>query len=603
MTDRFDAQLRQHLLGTAEERPAEGQLAAIVAGVAATRQRRGLVARLTWNPDRVGPLPSRTLRLALLVAALAAALAGGALLAGIGAPRPSTVFEGTWTSVDPGDGSVQGLVVGSGLTPTIHFQDEYATGAACVADRVKFFTADGTGLVSGNQLEAQFPNGGGCGLQTVAVALSFVYIAASDTIVDHDRVTWTRVGGGTGPASLAPVPLRPSPAPTPVGRCQEVPSGGTYRGSVGPLTLAATIPAAGAAKWAGARSGFYLSSTQCDYGGGTIAINASIVTEVIASCEADARVDVSTPAEAVAALAKARGIGFAKPTSLTIGGRAATRFVLTADGRLCYPQVRLWGDGSDTVDQGTLTILYIVDVDSVPLAVRITNAGNLAPSTAVAEAESMVASLVFELSAPISTPASEPTPRPDADCIQFDHGGTYTAPAGDLSLSVTMPDQPRAYWSGNRAGFSLERAPCLLYAPLRLEASFVSSVYDDACLATAVSPVHTAAEAAAALRAQKAIRSSEPVALTVDGHSAVRLDIVTGDYEANACAEGDLAIWQDSAGDRRWIDPGLIVSVELVDFDDSVVAVVALRWTDEDPIRTLPNEIDAILGSLRIGRT
>ena len=47
--EQFSGQLRQHLLGTADERVAEGQLASIVGRVAVTSQRPTLVARLPWE--------------------------------------------------------------------------------------------------------------------------------------------------------------------------------------------------------------------------------------------------------------------------------------------------------------------------------------------------------------------------------------------------------------------------------------------------------------------------------------------------------------------------------------------------------------------------
>jgi len=80
MSDQFAAQLRQHLLESANERPADGQLAAVVAHVAATNQRRSIVAVLADPPARLGP--SRTMGYgfvagALLVALVAALLGGG----------------------------------------------------------------------------------------------------------------------------------------------------------------------------------------------------------------------------------------------------------------------------------------------------------------------------------------------------------------------------------------------------------------------------------------------------------------------------------------------------------------------------------------------
>lgn len=85
MNDRFDAQLREHLLSMTNDRPAEGQLAAVTRGVAGIAQRRALAARLTWNAGRIGPFPSWALRVGLVVA-LVAATAGLAILVGGGQP-------------------------------------------------------------------------------------------------------------------------------------------------------------------------------------------------------------------------------------------------------------------------------------------------------------------------------------------------------------------------------------------------------------------------------------------------------------------------------------------------------------------------------------
>ena len=110
MNDRFSTELRQHLLATADERPAEGRFAAIVEGVAATAQRPAALAWLTWFPTRMGPLPSAAVRygliaVALIVATVAAvALAGGqpprSVDLGIFEPAAGRIVSGVW-SVDP----------------------------------------------------------------------------------------------------------------------------------------------------------------------------------------------------------------------------------------------------------------------------------------------------------------------------------------------------------------------------------------------------------------------------------------------------------------------------------------------------------------------
>lgn len=95
MNDRFSAQLRQHLLEPADQRPAEGQLAALDARVAVTGQRNPLATRLTWFPGRIGPFPSAAVRYGLVALALVVALVAAAVGGGGAGPSRSTVFEGT----------------------------------------------------------------------------------------------------------------------------------------------------------------------------------------------------------------------------------------------------------------------------------------------------------------------------------------------------------------------------------------------------------------------------------------------------------------------------------------------------------------------------
>jgi hypothetical protein len=205
MNDRLAAQMRQHLLETADVRPADGQLASVIDGVAATAQRHSLLARLTWSPGRIGPLPSAAIRYGLIAVALALATVAGGSLAG-GARQASSVFEGTWITIDPVDGSGMTLVVGPGQAPAVYFEDGYATGLACVNDAVKRFTARGIGEISGKRLVATFPEGGGCGLKTVEVRGSYDYDPRGDTLSDQDGVVWTR--------ALSTADPTPSPSPS-----------------------------------------------------------------------------------------------------------------------------------------------------------------------------------------------------------------------------------------------------------------------------------------------------------------------------------------------------------------------------------------------------
>ena len=92
MNDRLATQLRQHLLDSADERPANDQLATLRDRVAVTPQRRRFAARLTWNPGS-------TARYGLIAVALIGALVA-VLLLGAGAgptPVPATTPAPTTT--------------------------------------------------------------------------------------------------------------------------------------------------------------------------------------------------------------------------------------------------------------------------------------------------------------------------------------------------------------------------------------------------------------------------------------------------------------------------------------------------------------------------
>ncbi|HEX4896933.1 MAG TPA: hypothetical protein VFV53_01085, partial [Candidatus Limnocylindrales bacterium] len=259
MSDRFSASLRQHLLDTANERPADGQLAAVLELVADTPQRHPLVVRLARFPGRIGPFPSTAVRWALIAGALLGAMTAAVILGGGGRPSASTVFEGTWTSTDLGDGSRQTLDVGAGMTPAVHFEDAYATGGACAADEVKVFTADGRGQIFDNRLAVTYPAGGGCGLTTVPIETGVLdYDAATDTLLGSDGLRWFRPReDGARPTPLPTIVASPRSASA----CLDLHGGGSYGASVGSMTLTATLHAS--TSWEGLQDTFLLSRFGC----------------------------------------------------------------------------------------------------------------------------------------------------------------------------------------------------------------------------------------------------------------------------------------------------------------------------------------------------
>lgn len=547
MNDRFSAQLRQHLLDSADERPAPGQAAAIVDAVARTPQRPVAVLRL-------GSLPA-TARFGLLAAALAGLVLGGTLLAGGGpAPVPPTPFEGTWVSVDPGDGSTQTLTVGPGATPGVRFIDDFASGGACANAEVKVFVADGTGTVAGDLLEVSWPNGGGCsGVPAIAMDPGgYDYDEATDSIIDGSGLQWFRAGGGD----------RPSVVPTDAGLGSPFTSNGhgyTVRVPTGWAVRAASqdwtgealgweSPAADQFFDPNLRDLVFLSVASMPLGTDPDAWQAGVLSEVCGD-------DTGSP--------WTRSIGADRGTGWDCG--ADTRALLVRTETRGYAIVL-------TVASPTLRGTYDaawLDAILATMELRPEDAKPIVPTTG---------------------------------CVRFDAPGTYTAPVGSALLSVSVfPSVDRA-WSGEREYFDLRAARCLFGSSLTFGASVVGSVAADVCHWSSTStPPADAAAAAAALAAQAGTDAGTVEALTVDGNPAARVRITGTVVDREACDDGRLASWRTPAEDGVAADPGATMTVVLIDFNGEVYAVYATVDTGGDPVdEAYPGWIEGVLGSISL---
>jgi hypothetical protein len=397
MHDKFSAELRRHLLETADERPADGQLAAVVEGVAAARQRHPAVARLTWS-GRVGPFPSAVVRYGLIGAALIGALLAGALIGAGGGPARGTVFEGTWTTTDPGDGSGMLLVVARGNAPAVYFEDPYASGAACVADRIKRFTAVGAGSIIDGRLHVTWPDGGGCGLVTVPIADGNLdHDPRIDALVDADGLIWIRVDVGNGPPRRpdleTPAASTPSPERTPdataVSECIDLASG-TYTAPVGPWSVTATVPSSPLIAWHGWPNQFELASP-CTREAISILVLPAPSSDVLdTSCMPDPP-EVASFLDAVARLETAGGPDIAERVDLVIDGHPAARFDVV-ELRTCPEGFGLWG--GSILGEGETGSIYVIDVDGSVVAIELNRSGSESPA-ALEEAYAIVASLQF----------------------------------------------------------------------------------------------------------------------------------------------------------------------------------------------------------------
>ena len=134
-------------------------------------------------------------RLGLAVGVLALTMLGaGSVSAG-----PTSPFEGSWTSIDPVDGSTQHLYVRGGTGVQVRYVDEYGTTCAEIGASTNVFTGILTGRVSGNDLQATFKSAG-CGTTVVLTAQIgfswiFEYDPNTDTLwgaVNDGPATWYR---------------------------------------------------------------------------------------------------------------------------------------------------------------------------------------------------------------------------------------------------------------------------------------------------------------------------------------------------------------------------------------------------------------------------
>jgi hypothetical protein len=112
---------------------------------------------------------------------------------------PTSPFTGSWTSIDPVDGSTQYMDIQGGASVQIRYTDEYATTCADIGAATTVFTGILTGRVSGNELNASFRSAG-CGSTLVLnsshfFAWTFEYDPNTDTLwgaINDGPATWSR---------------------------------------------------------------------------------------------------------------------------------------------------------------------------------------------------------------------------------------------------------------------------------------------------------------------------------------------------------------------------------------------------------------------------
>ncbi len=128
-------------------------------------------------------------RRSLIVAAAVLMLAIAATP--VSAASPASSFTGNWTSTDT-DGSSQMLKVSGGSSPSVVYQDFYASGCDNAGVPPTHWTAAGRGFIEGDTLWVPFHKSG-CGSFLQGGYLDvYIYDGGSDTLEDGFGITWYR---------------------------------------------------------------------------------------------------------------------------------------------------------------------------------------------------------------------------------------------------------------------------------------------------------------------------------------------------------------------------------------------------------------------------
>jgi hypothetical protein len=567
MQDRFSAQLRGHLLRTADTRPADGQLAAIDELVAVTAQRHPLVARLPWSRGRINPFPSVAMRYALIAVGLIIVMVAAALAAGFG-PTRRTVFEGTWASIDVADGSRQTLVVGAGTSPPVHFVDEFATGAACLADKVKVFTMDGTGTIVDDRMLVEWPDGGGCGLTTVFVGPgAYVHDEASDTITDGDDSTWTRVQGGPVSPTVQPSNVVATPAPRPSElRPSPHPGESTFTSTIHGISI--DYP-----------STWQTRPATEPWTGGPLDFD-SLAADVIFHPALRDGLYLLVASQPYGAL-----------TQDAWGDRVLAW--TCPDGIHDFGTWRV--DGTNAEHGGPCNSGVLVFTDYRGYLIRLVVSSNEPGLAQTYDWEWLKGRLETVDLRPARS-------AEDSECVEYREGGTYRQAVDPLTVTATLPaGTDNGWWSASRIVFAVGSQPCLFGPAIRLEVSGPARLFSDACKWRDSSVEVGSHDDAYATLSQNGLETTPSTDVTLGGYPASRFEIsVPEGFDLTRCDAGQLWLWAAGPGRDALISPDETVRVYLVDVDGLTLGVTATYSPGDERLPAHMAELDAILASMRI---
>jgi hypothetical protein len=399
----------------------------------------------------------------------------------------------------------------------VRFEDLFATGDACIADKSKVFTADGVGEITGNNLGVTYPKGGGCGSVLVAIGGAYLYDRDTDTLRDQDGIVWTRIPGGDVRVPTVSPERSTSPSPS---------RGAAFEGR----WTATDVP-----------------------DGSTLTLIVGAGTGPVVQFQDDLATGAVCVADEVKTF-RADGLGEITGNRLVVsypdGGGCGLNLVSIA-GRYDHQAA------TDTLR----------DQDGVTWA-RVPPGIDPAPTLRPA-------------------PSGRPTPTLAGGCIDLTQGGTYTASAGPVSVTATVPRTPEIPWHGSRDVFLLAGS-CEEGSPIAFFAMGATSVNDGSCLSTSAD-VTDFADAIARLDEPQGKDISERIDLTIDGHPAARYDI------SNLSTCSGFGLWSGTI-----IGQGETGSVYVIDVDGLLIEIELNRNGEQTPAEL--DETYAIIASLQIAR-
>jgi hypothetical protein len=189
--------LRAYFESVGLQRPADGELSRAIEATARVRPRPAWQAQLMIVVEPLRWPASAGLRYALwivLLLLLLALLSVG--FAGFGrAPSlpGSNPFEGRWITTDPSDGSEMLLVVSTGQSPDVRFEDAFASACLQNGDENTHWISVGSATTDADTLYVEYPDGGGCtSWHVVPYGDTLTRDRATGTLVDSSGNVWQR---------------------------------------------------------------------------------------------------------------------------------------------------------------------------------------------------------------------------------------------------------------------------------------------------------------------------------------------------------------------------------------------------------------------------